>query len=71
MTKEQIITASKRLLHPYHIPRTCPYLSDDQRELSTLNMNERSAWMAEWLMLATPNSFIPRSHGRPPPAPRI
>jgi hypothetical protein len=52
MTNQEIIRAGERLLHPYRIPETCPYLSEDQRELSTLDIRQRSAWMAEWLMLA-------------------
>lgn len=53
MTDEDIVTASERLLRPYRIPRECPYLSENQRELSTLDLKGRSAWMAEWLMLAS------------------
>jgi len=52
MTDRQIRAISRRLLRPYHIPRECPYLSEDQRELSTLDLEGRSAWMAEWLLLA-------------------
>ena len=52
MTDQEVITASQRLLRPYRIPETCPYLSDDQRELSLLDLKQRSAWMGEWLMLA-------------------
>ena len=66
MTDEEIVTASTRLLRPYRIPDTCPYLSEDQRELSLLDLNQRSAWMGEWLMLAalkTPRLLTPR--GRP------
>jgi hypothetical protein len=53
MTNQEIIAASQRLLRPYRIPETCPYLSEDQRELSLLDLKQRSAWMAEWLMLAS------------------
>jgi hypothetical protein len=53
VTNQEIIAASERLLRPYRIPETCPYLSEDQRELSLLDIKQRSAWMAEWLMLAT------------------
>lgn len=52
MTDREIIRISKRLLRPYRIPEQCPYLSEDQRELSMLDIKGRSAWMAEWLMLA-------------------
>jgi hypothetical protein len=52
MTDQQIIDLSKRLLQPYVIPASCPYLSEDQRELSTLSLEGRSTWMAEWLLLA-------------------
>jgi hypothetical protein len=40
------------MLKPYRIPDECPYLSEDQRELSKLDIQGRSAWMAEWLLLA-------------------
>ena len=59
MTSEQIVTASERLLRPCRIPEECPYLSENQRELSTLDIKGRSAWMAEWLLLA--GSSRPRS----------
>ena len=52
MTDQDIARASERLLHPYRIPRDCPYLSENQRELSTLDLKGRSAWMAEWLVMA-------------------
>ncbi len=52
MTDKQIMSVSRRLLRPYRIPPECPYLSEDQRELSTLDLKGRSAWMAEWLALA-------------------
>jgi hypothetical protein len=52
MTDQEIIAVSRRLLKPYVIPPTCSYLSEDQRELSKLNVAGRSAWMAEWLLLA-------------------
>ena len=52
MTDQSITKISRRMLKPYHIPAECPYLSDDQRELSTLDLKGRSAWMAEWLLLA-------------------
>lgn len=51
--KDRDLTAiGKRLLRPYGIPAECPYLSEDQRELSTLNLKGRSEWMGEWLLLA-------------------
>jgi hypothetical protein len=53
MTDRDIVRASERLLRPYRIPRECPYLSENQRELSVLNLRGRSAWMAEWLLLAS------------------
>jgi len=52
MRDERIIAVSRRLLEPYEIPADCPYLSEDQRELSRLDLAGRSAWMAEWLLLA-------------------
>ena len=52
MTREEIVAVSRRLLRPYRIPADCPYLSEDQRELSLLDLKGRSAWMAEWLAMA-------------------
>ena len=52
MTDGRIIEISRRMLRPYRIPEECPYLSEDQKELSTLDIKGRSAWMAEWLLLA-------------------
>ena len=52
MTDQNVVQISRRLLKPYHIPEECPYLSEDQRELSKLDIKGRSAWMAEWLLLA-------------------
>ena len=52
MTDKDIMAIGLRLLRPYRIPSECPYLSEDQRELSTLDLRGRSAWMAEWLVLA-------------------
>lgn len=43
---------SLRLLEPYTIPDDCPYLSEDQRELSKLPYEKRMEWMAEWLYMA-------------------
>jgi hypothetical protein len=40
------------LTEPYTIPEDCPYLSEEQRELSTLPFEKRAEWHAEWLMLA-------------------
>jgi hypothetical protein len=40
------------MLKPYRISEECPYLSEDQRQLSRLDFHGRSAWMAEWLLLA-------------------
>jgi hypothetical protein len=52
VTDEEVIRLSKRLLEPYDIPDDCPYLSEDQRELASLTLEGRSAWMAEWLLMA-------------------
>jgi hypothetical protein len=41
-----------KLFEPYTIPEDCPYLSEEQRELSQLTFEKRAEWMAEWLMLA-------------------
>ena len=52
MRDRDFMEIGKRLLRPYGIPAECPYLSEDQRELSTLDFKGRSEWMGEWLMLA-------------------
>jgi hypothetical protein len=52
MSDHDLTRISKRLLQPYRIPAECPYLSEDQRELSALDFKGRSAWMGEWLLLA-------------------
>jgi hypothetical protein len=52
VTDRDIAAIGLRLLKPYRIPEECPYLSEDQRELSELDLKGRSAWMAEWLLLA-------------------
>ena len=52
MRDQDIAAIGRRLLRPYGIPRECPYLSEDQRELSRLDFKGRSEWMAEWLALA-------------------
>ena len=52
MTDNEIMMVSRRLLAPYVIPSECPYLSEDQQELSRQNLEGRSEWMAEWLLLA-------------------
>lgn len=52
MNDHDLARISKRLLQPYDISAECPYLSEDQRELSTLDFKGRSAWMGEWLLLA-------------------
>ena len=52
MTDSEIMAVSRRLLAPYIIPKECPYLSEDQQELSRQDLEGRSAWMAEWLLLS-------------------
>ena len=52
MREREIAAIGRRLLRPYGIARECPYLSEDQRELSMLDLKGRSEWMAEWLLLA-------------------
>jgi hypothetical protein len=49
---EQARLLTLRLTEPYVIPEDCPYLSEDQRELSKLTFEERAVWMAEWLSMA-------------------
>ncbi len=60
MTYEDISAIGRRLLQPYTIPEECPYLSEDQRELSKLDIQGRSEWMAEWLLLS---DVAPRTAG--------
>ena len=52
MDAHESIQLSRRLLEPYQIPEDCPYLSENQKELSLLPLEERIEWMAEWLFLA-------------------
>ncbi|MBI2441903.1 MAG: hypothetical protein HYV35_11100 [Lentisphaerae bacterium] len=59
MTDREIAAMGRRLLRPYRIPPECPYLSEDQRELSALDLKGRSAWMAEWLLLADAADNLP------------
>ncbi len=63
MTDKRIVAISQRMLKPYRIPDECPYLSEDQRELSKLDIDGRSSWMAEWLLLAAAAPY-PRRHSR-------
>lgn len=66
MRDREIMEIGRRLLRPYGIPAECPYLSEDQRELSTLDFKGRSEWMGEWLILAVsakgsqPGKGLPR-----------
>lgn len=59
MTDRELSAIGRRLLRPYRIPPECPYLSEDQRELSALDLKGRSAWMAEWLLLADAADKLP------------
>jgi ribosome modulation factor len=52
LDSEQARRLTLRLTEPYIIPEDCPYLSEDQRELSKLTFEQRAQWMAEWLALA-------------------
>jgi hypothetical protein len=52
LTDREMAAIGRRLLRPYGIAPECPYLSEDQRELSTLDLKGRSEWMGEWLLLA-------------------
>lgn len=65
MTDRKLSAIGRRLLRPYTIPPECPYLSEDQRELSTLDLKGRSAWMAEWLSLADAADKLPSRGHRP------
>ena len=51
----KIRKASLRLLEPYTIPPDCPYLSEDQMELSKLDLEQRAEWMAGWLAACVPD----------------
>ena len=61
MTNNEIVSIGYRLLKPYTIASECPYLSEDQRELSKLDLKGRSAWMAEWLQLSNTAQKTARS----------
>jgi len=52
MSGERSKELTLKLLEPYKIPDDCPYLSEDQRELSKLTWDKRLEWMAEWLYMA-------------------
>ena len=52
MDSARIRRLCARLAQPYEIPADCPYLSDEQRELSRLPWEKRAEWMAEWLRMA-------------------
>ncbi len=52
ISDKKIKEISEKLLLPYTIPEDCPYLSENQRELSTLTVEKRIEWMAEWLYLS-------------------
>jgi len=50
MTDKDIMTIGKRLLRSYVIPPECPYLSEDQRELSRLSLkDDLNGWRNGWL----------------------
>lgn len=53
MDPDLIKAVSMRLLEPYTIPADCPYLSEDQRDLSEMDLEKRSEWMGEWLRAAS------------------
>lgn len=50
-TIKQARELSERLAEPYIIPDECPYLSEDQRELSKLPFEKRAEWWAEWFCM--------------------
>ncbi|MFH0925219.1 MAG: hypothetical protein V1872_06245 [bacterium] len=43
---------SLKFLKPYTIPKECPYLSEEQKELSKLPYEKRLEWWADWLYQA-------------------
>ena len=65
MRKQDVAGIGARLLRPYRIRPECPYLSEDQRGLSMLDLKGRSEWMAEWLMLAASAKVMPVGPGKP------
>lgn len=50
--RKSVQYVSERMLKPYTIPDECPYLSEEQRELSRLTLEQRKHWMTEWLEIA-------------------
>jgi len=70
MRDRELAAIGRRLLRPYGISRECPYLSEDQRELSTLDLQGRSAWMAEWLWLAASAKPLKHNAAQPQPGKR-
>ncbi len=54
MTYQEIKRArelNERMAEPYTIPDECPYLSENQRELSKLPFEKRAEWWAEWFYM--------------------
>jgi len=47
LSDEEVRILNQLLSEPYEIPERCPYLSEEQRELSLLPFEKRSEWMAE------------------------
>ncbi len=58
-TNNRLRELTLRLLRPYKIPEHCPYLSEDQRRLSEMTLEERSVWMADWLIKAQNTAWEP------------
>lgn len=52
MAESRTTEISRSLLEPYRIPDDCPYLSEAEKELSLLPVEERGRWWAEWLFMA-------------------
>lgn len=52
LSDEEVRRLNQRLSEPYEIPEHCPYLSEEQRELSRLPFEQRAEWMGEWLSMA-------------------
>lgn len=61
----EVVRLTRRLLEPYELPEDCPYLSEDQRELCKLTLEERIEWWGEWLMMGHSDQGQARSTHSP------
>lgn len=65
LNAQTVVRITRQMLRPYPFPPDSPYVSADQQRLSAMNLQGRSAWMAEWLRWAQK----PGSEGQAKPAP--